>query len=198
MNSGELKRAKRDVRRHVLAARDAIAEDERARLALAVSDRFLALPEIGSARSVMVFWSFGSEVPTGPLIEELVSRGVGVALPRIVDGELEPRSYQPGDPLTETAFGAFEPANAQVVPAREVDVIATPAVAFDREGRRVGYGGGFYDRFFVRAGSEAFRAGIGFSLQVLPGGQALPAGGFDLRVDAIVTEAETIRCRRER
>ena len=71
--------------------------------------------------------------------------------------------------------------------------MATPAVAFDRQGRRVGYGGGFYDRFFPRTRPDAFRVGIGFGVQLVDG--ELPGGSFDLRVDVVVTESETVRCR---
>jgi 5-formyltetrahydrofolate cyclo-ligase len=195
MNSAELKRAKREVRRRVLAERDALPPAERRHLALVVAERFLALPEVESAGVVMVFWSFGSELPTGPLLEDLHGLGKTVVLPRIVDGELEPRSYRPGDRLSETAFGAFEPAGGRVLDAAEIDVVAVPAVAFDRQGRRVGYGGGYYDRFLPSTNAGAAHVGIGYALQLLAVGQELPAGHFDRPVDAVVTERETVRCR---
>ena len=93
MNSGELKRAKRAVRNRVLAARDALPLDRRERFGLEVARRFLELPEVLAARTVLVFWSFGSEVPTTPLIEGLRAPGMRVALPRIVDGDLQVRTY---------------------------------------------------------------------------------------------------------
>jgi 5-formyltetrahydrofolate cyclo-ligase len=195
MNSAELKRAKRDVRRRVLAERDALSPSERAHMGVVVAERFLALPEVGTAAVVMAFWSFGSELPTGPLLEDLHRRGKTVVLPRLVDGELEARSYRPGDRVSETAFGAFEPAGGRVLDATEIDVVAVPAVAFDRQGRRVGYGGGYYDRFLRGTGAGATNVGIGYALQLLPQGQELPAGHFDRRVDAIVTDRETVRCR---
>ena len=58
---------------------------------------------------MLAFWSFGSELSTAPLIERLHGSGTRSALPRIVDGELEAADYRPGDPVTETSFGAFEP-----------------------------------------------------------------------------------------
>ena len=195
MNSAALKRAKREVRRRVLAERDALTPDQRTHLAVVVGERFLALPEVEAAGVVMAFWSFGSELPTGPMLEELHRRGTTVVLPRIVEGELEARSYRPGDRVRETSFGAFEPAGGRVLDAAEIDVIAVPAVAFDRQGRRVGYGGGFYDRFLPRTGHDATHVGIGYALQLLPAGQELPAGHFDRRVDVVVTDRETVRCR---
>jgi 5-formyltetrahydrofolate cyclo-ligase len=194
VSNGDLKKAKRAVRREVLARRDAIPSADRARLGEAVARRFLALPELEGAEVVMAFSSFGSELPTEPLIDALVSRGVTVALPRLVDGDLEPRSWRPGDPTTTAPFGALEPAGGAIVAPETVDLVVTPAVAFDRAGRRVGYGGGYYDRFLPRTRDDALRAGVAFAVQVVDGD--LPSGAFDLGVDVIVTESETIRCPR--
>jgi len=189
VSSADLKRVKRRVRNAVRGARDAVPVDVREKWAERVVRRFLELPEVVRARTVMLFWSFGSEVPTASLIERLHARGVVVALPRIEAGALVPIAFAPGDPTSTTTFGAEEPvADARLDPST-IDVVAVPGVAFDREGRRIGYGGGYYDRFL--RGLPAFTVGLVFGLQVVE--QDLPAGRFDLPVDAIVTEDETIR-----
>jgi 5-formyltetrahydrofolate cyclo-ligase len=193
VNSAELKRAKRAVRARVLGRRDEIDGGERSRRGEMILDRFLSLPEVDAARTVMAFWAFGSEVPTDPLISRLVERGVTVALPRIVDGLLEPRTWRPGEPVTQTHFGAREPREGRVMAPGEIDVVAVPGVAFDRRGGRVGYGGGFYDRFLPS--TRALRAAIAFEVQVEEA--LLPGGAFDLPVDVIVTESEAIRCARD-
>ena len=194
MNSAELKRAKRDVRRRVLAERDSVPAPDRARLGAVVAERFLRLPEMDVASTVMSFWAFGSELPTAPLIEALHARGVRVALPCVVEGELEPRIYRPGDAVTATSFGALEPTGGAAVEPTDIDLVAVPAVAFDRQCRRVGYGGGFYDRFLLRVRSSAPRIGIGYGVQLLPPEQTLPAGRFDRRVDVVLTESDIVRC----
>ena len=189
MSSADLKRDKRRVRNAVRGARDAVSVDVREEWAERVVRRFLELPEVARARTVMLFWSFGSEVPTASLIERLHARGVVVALPRIEAGALVPIPFAPGDPTSTTTFGAEEPvADARLDPST-IDVVAVPGVAFDREGRRIGYGGGYYDRFL--RGLPAFTVGLVFGLQVVE--EDLPAGRFDLPVDAIVTEDEIIR-----
>ncbi|MGH2594916.1 MAG: 5-formyltetrahydrofolate cyclo-ligase [Actinomycetota bacterium] len=193
MKSGDLKRAKRAIRNEVRAARDAMPVDERERASQTIADHVSALGEVESAGSVMVFWSFGSEVDTAPLINALHIRGIRVALPRIVEGNLEPRTYAPGDPVTETAFGAWEPSGGETLDPSVIDVVVTPAVVFDRSGRRVGYGGGFYDRFFPLTRPEALRVGIGFDLQLID--RNLPSAHFDLGLDAVVTESEVLRFR---
>ena len=189
MSSAELKKAKRSVRRAVLDLRDATSPEERAVKAAAIAALCLELPDIAAARVVMAFWSFGSEVPTLPIIEALIAAGKEVALPRIADGDLQVRGWAPGDPMTEAPFGALEPAGGRLVPPGELDVVLTPAVAFDRGGRRIGYGGGFYDRFFPK--TNAVRVGVAMALQVVD--EALPAGHFDLPVQFVVTEDELIR-----
>jgi 5-formyltetrahydrofolate cyclo-ligase len=197
MRSDELKRAKRDVRRRVLAVRDAMPPEDRAARGAAIVRRFLELPEVRAARTVMAFWSFGSEVATEPLLAALHGGGIACALPRIVQRRrLEVRTYAPGDPLTTTTFGAREPAEGDCVPPAAIDVICVPGVAFDRSGRRIGYGGGFYDAFLPATRDDARRAAIAFDVQVLD--DELPAGAFDVRVDAIVTETRTIRCQGNR
>jgi 5-formyltetrahydrofolate cyclo-ligase len=190
-SSGALKKAKRAVRREVLVLRDAIEPAERARLGALAADRIMALPEVAGASTVMAFWSFGSELPMAPVIGRLQAAGIRVALPRIAGGALEVVEHTAGGPTTETGFGAREPVGPPMAPSL-VDVVLTPAVAFDPEGRRIGYGGGFYDRFFPRTRRDAFRAGVAFDVQVVPG--PLPCGSFDQRVQAVVTPTRVIRC----
>jgi 5-formyltetrahydrofolate cyclo-ligase len=189
MSSGALKRAKRGIRRAVLEERDAASSDVRAAWGERIAERFVTLPEVRSAKVVMVFSSFGSEVPTGPIVERLRDLGVVVALPRIEGADLVPVPYAPGDPVRPTSFGAVEPIRPEGVDTASLDVVGVPGVAFDRRGRRIGYGGGYYDRFL--RGLPGFTVGIAFGLQVVA--DDLPTGSFDLPVRAIVTEGETIR-----
>ena len=195
MTSDGLKRAKREVRRRVLARRDAIDPEVRDRAAARVTERVLALPEVAAATTVLAFSSFGSELPMLPLIGALVERGVRVGLPVITGTDIVARAWRPGDPTVETSFGALEPADGAPIEPSAIDVTLTPAVAVDRTGRRVGYGGGFYDRFLLRLRSDAVRVAVVLAEQLVD--EDLPAGAFDLRVDAIVTPNELIRCDRE-
>lgn len=195
MTSSDLKRAKREVRKRVLAMRDATDPAARDRAAARVTQRVLALPEVVSATTALAFWSFGSELPMLPLIEALVERGVLVGLPVVVGSEMSARAWRPGDPTNEAAFGAREPAGGEPIDPRSIDVILTPAVAVDRAGRRVGYGGGYYDRFLPLTREDAVRLAVVLPEQLVD--EELPAGSFDLRVDAIVTPDKVLRVARE-
>ena len=187
-----LKQAKRALRRSVLAERDSLSADERSERSEAIAERFLELPELGDARTVMGFWSFGSEVDTAPLIEGLRSRGITVALPRIEGSEVVPVVARPGAAMAETSFGAMEPAEGRVLEVAELDLVVVPGVAFDRSCDRVGYGGGYYDRLLGKRRDGAAAIAIAFSIQIV---DVVPIGAIDRRIDGVVTETEVIRCR---
>ena len=189
MKSAALKREKARIRRAALEQRDSLPADVRTEWGERIAGRFVGLPEIGAAKAVMVFSSFGSEVPTGPLVERLRALGIVVALPRIEGNDLVAVAFVPGDPVRATTFGAVEPVAPDVLDPATLDVVGVPGVVFDRQGRRIGYGGGYYDRFL--RGLHTFTVGVAFGLQVIDG--PLPAGNFDLAVQVIVTEQETIR-----
>ena len=129
-----------------------------------------------------------------PMIDALVARGIRVGLPVITGTEIVARAWMPGEPTATTSFGAEEPIDGAPIEPSSIDVILTPAVAVDRSGGRVGYGGGFYDRFLPRTRADALRVAVVLAEQLVD--EELPGGRFDLRVDAIVTPEEVIRCAR--
>ncbi len=109
-----------------------------------------------------VYYSFGSEADTRALIARLISDGKEVYLPR-VEGKnmVAVRFYGSAEELKKGAFGTFEP-QGQVY-SGDFDVIIVPLLAVNHQGYRLGYGGGFYDRFLKDNPAE--KAGIGYYLQ---------------------------------
>lgn len=187
-----LRAAKRALRVRVRAARDAIPEAERRAMAAEVEARLFSLPELARAGIVLVFSSFGSEVPTAGIVDRLLREGRRVALPRLAGGEIEARAFRPGDPMARARFGALEPLEGALVPPEELDAVVVPGLAFDRAGYRVGYGGGYFDRFLPRTRPDALRVGVCFHLQLV---EEVPRGPDDVPVDVVVTDREVVRCR---
>lgn len=128
--------------------------------------------------SYFVYHSINSEADTLKIIKALLDGGKEVLLPRIQKGEMLAVPYS-GD--TELVFGIPQPKSGFDCPA---EVILTPLLAFDREGFRLGYGGGYYDKYF--AGHKGLRVGLAYEGQAV---NLLPRDKFDLPLHAVITEA---------
>jgi 5-formyltetrahydrofolate cyclo-ligase len=194
-STDDLRERKARLRKEARARRDAIPAPERARLSRLVTDRLLAVIEPFAPHTVMLFASFGSEIDTRGMIETLDRAGRRIALPVVGAHGLRAVPYRPGDPVRTARFGAEEPQAAAELPPEDIDVVVVPGLAFDRQGYRVGYGRGYYDRFLARTRADARRVGIAFAVQTV---SAVPHGPSDWPVDCLVTETETVCCRRER
>jgi 5-formyltetrahydrofolate cyclo-ligase len=141
-------------------------------------------PEI----TVSGFWPIGDEIDLRPLLHALHERGNRVALP-VTPRRGEPlafRQWRPGDILVPERFGTVRPVGDILVP----DMLLIPLLAFDTEGGRLGYGGGFYDRTLAGLPNR-FRLGCAFAVQQV---DAVPVGPYDTRLDAVATENGIIRC----
>ncbi|MCP1334884.1 5-formyltetrahydrofolate cyclo-ligase [Futiania mangrovi] len=154
---------------------------------------WMALAGDVAGRTVAVYYAMGEEMPTLPLIAALVRAGASTALP-VVAGRDRPlvfRAWAPGDPLVSGGFGTSVPAAdaAVVVP----EILAVPLLAWDGQGYRLGYGGGFYDRTLaaLRAAAPGVRAiGLAFAGQRVAG---VPREATDIALDALAHEAGIVR-----
>jgi 5-formyltetrahydrofolate cyclo-ligase len=193
MSHRKVTRAKRELRERMKSAREAIDPHRREVWSSAIVGSVHELPEIVAARTVTGYLSFGSEIPTRELIAILDTEGKHVGVPVVRDGEMVMVTFRPGDETERSDFGMEEPSGGEEIPPQEVDALVIPGLAFDRSGYRLGYGGGFYDRYVRRTRPEALRVGIGFSDQIV---EDVPHGDGDERVDCIVTQDGTISIKR--
>ena len=183
---------KADLRRRILAQRDALDPETHARLSAAIFDRIGAMPVVRAAHGVLAYVSFGSEPLTLPFLRAVLESGRTLALPRIDRATRQLALYRVDDldeQLEPGPWGILEPMPLRCRPAEagELDLVLMPGVAFDPRGGRVGYGAGYYDRLL--AGWPAPRPGLvagAFDLQVVPEVPVLPD---DHRVDHVVTES---------
>ena len=111
--------------------------------------RFLSLPQVARADTILIYHGMGAEPDTARLIGPLLALGKRVALPRCLPGNgMEARSITGAEQLIRHKFGMLEPGeDCPVVDREEIDLILVPGLAFDRHCRRLGQGGGFYDRY---------------------------------------------------
>ncbi|MBO8171656.1 MAG: 5-formyltetrahydrofolate cyclo-ligase [Bacillaceae bacterium] len=187
---------KREIRRKILALRGNLTEDERNQKSDCIVQRLIGWELYQQAKTLAVFISFGDEADLSALIDHAVENEKEVLIPRVVDrknGQLRFYRFTGWDQLETGAYGIREPDPKQAEAGRieELDLIITPGVAFDRTGSRLGYGGGYYDRFFASLSRECRemppRAGVGFELQIV---DQIPVESFDVRLTHLVTEKE--------
>lgn len=165
--------------------RAGIPQAERARLADRIAERVLELPEVRSARTVLAYASFGTEVPTEGLLRRLHERGARVLLPYLEGDAIRAAEIAPGEELAPSAYGPPEPSWRIPVDPAEIDLVLSPGLAFDRRGHRLGYGAGAYDRFLARLAPTAAVVGLAFVRQIV---EEVPIGPEDARVHVVVTE----------
>jgi 5-formyltetrahydrofolate cyclo-ligase len=172
------------------AVRDGLPPEERARASEEIRARVLALPEVEVARAVLLFHSFGSEVDTSGIAQDLAGLGRALFVPVIDGSVLRPAGYVPGDPVVPSAMGVPEPAEHVLGEPRDVDLVIAPGLAFDRRGHRLGYGRGYFDRFLRALSPAAGRVGIGFHVQLV---DRVPYGPGDARLSVVITDREVMR-----
>ncbi|MHB1652821.1 MAG: 5-formyltetrahydrofolate cyclo-ligase [Desulfitobacteriaceae bacterium] len=180
---------KKEVRSTVLSKRAALTEEERHLKSLQINQQVLTLPEYGKARTVMLFLNFRDEVETTGLAEETLARGKRLILPRCApQGVLIPAIIRDlGQDIEPGMWGIREPKQKGLAEEDPliIDLVIVPGAAFDLKGNRLGYGGGYYDRFFARLRPSVPRVAIGFAAQVLP---EVPIGRYDQKMTILITE----------
>jgi len=151
------------------------------------------LPEWQSAETVASYFATRGEFDPGVVAGESHAQGKTVVYPRVLGpGAMAFYKWQPGDPLQPNSFGIPEPlAEAEPVPAQDINFFMVPLLACDRSGARLGYGGGFYDRLLNQ--SEGFRCGVGYNQQYVA---QLPRESHDQRLEAFISESGLIRFNR--
>lgn len=192
MDDERLMAAKRRFRREAAAARDAVYG--RAEAAAAARGHLTALAAYRAAGTVLWYVAMPSEAATVPGIEAALAEGRRVAVPWCDGDELALWRIESVDELEPGTWGIPEPAAARrrdpgrQVAAAEIELAVVPGLAFDRRGRRLGHGKGYYDRLLAR--SPAVRAGLCYAAQVFP---EVPAGPRDVVMDFVVTEGGAFR-----
>jgi 5-formyltetrahydrofolate cyclo-ligase len=182
------------IRRALLTRRRALTSDETRARGKAIEERLETLPEYAAAETVFIYVSSkDNEVGTHGLIEGALARGRPVAVPIAESrGRLLWSRLDAFDELAAGRFGILEPLPEfrRTVLPNASDIVVVPGIGFTPEGNRIGYGGGYFDRFL--AGFTGVSAALAYSMQIVP---SVPEEPHDVPVDIVVTESDVFRRR---
>ena len=139
---------KAELRKQVLQEMKALPLEQKQAMDQALTDQFLKHPFYQEAKVIATYLSFPHEFQTQELIEQALKDGKKVLIPKTYPkGRMDFVVYDPQQ-LVKTSFGLLEPqGDLEVVDASQIDLIHVPGLAFTTEGYRIGYGGGYYDRY---------------------------------------------------
>ena len=173
---------KKEIRERMRRLNRALDSRQRLRASAAIFSAVERLPEFRAARTVAVF----SALPDEPATDEVLARWAStrrVVLPRVEGDAMRFYACRP-DALVFGAFGILEPQGERPCPAGEIDLVVCPGVAFTADGRRLGRGRGYYDRYLGDPAFRGFRVGVCYAHQLV---DDLPVEPHDVRMDRVIT-----------
>jgi 5-formyltetrahydrofolate cyclo-ligase len=152
-----------------------------------------SIPEVAGARTLLLYASLPDEVDTAPIAGEARRRGIGTVYPRcLAGGELSLHAVDDPSRLRAGRFGIREPdpTSCGAVDPSAPDAALIPGLGWDRRGRRLGRGAGYYDRLLGVPAWRAFRCGLFLAVQEV---ERIPEDPWDVPLDAVVTGGGVVR-----
>lgn len=193
---------KKKMRQALLKQRDAITPQQKALKEAAIEKRLLGLDAFKQAQCILLYVSFRSEVDTRRYLSDVIKMDKRLVLPAVDSIHRRLNLYEVKDvsELVPGYMGILEPdaRTGMSVLLNEIDLVIIPGTGFDRNGNRLGYGGGYYDKLLSYESRQLSRVdrhittiALAFEEQI---GEEIPAEPHDIRVDMIVTDKRVIDC----
>ncbi|ABW19796.1 5-formyltetrahydrofolate cyclo-ligase [Alkaliphilus oremlandii] len=187
---------KKEIRANILQQKSLISDEVVNNTSISIFNILSQQNFYKKANNIMLYISFGKEVVTKYIIEDLQKSGKRVFIPvtvpktkALIVSELKDfeKDLQVGH------FGVMEPKEEALRPVDPsiLDLVIVPGVAFDQSGYRIGYGGGYYDRFIPRLSAHATTVSLAFDMQLI---DKVPTSQYDIPVQYIITEKQLIQC----
>ncbi len=189
-----MKDCKEFIRRQLIERRNLLTVEEIRDKSSAIVERLKETGRLEKAETIMAYMCMKSEVITRELIGNILAEGRTVCLPIVIEKEKKLKIYRIesiDSDVVPGAFGIYEPLQLperRINPA-DIDLVFVPGVGFDIRKNRIGFGGGYYDRFLSRLRPETLKIGLSFDCQVI---HELPVEKFDVKMDIIITESRIL------
>ena len=188
---------KQSLRQSIINARLEIAPEERLRFSNNMVASIIRLEAYHAAKTALGYMNFGAEFAAEIFVRQALRDGKQVLLPKVNMDTNQLDLYHINDLASDIAPGSWnirEPVSDRCNKVNElatVDFILLPGVAFGRDGARLGYGGGFYDKLLARMPHQPTLLAAAYALQVV---ENIPQENTDRKVEWLITEQETIHC----
>lgn len=179
---------KRGIRKFMRDKRGNLTKEEKERLDNAIFEKIINSKEYKESKNIFIFVSYDTELDTHRIIKQALKDEKVLCVPRVIskDEGMIIAQIKNFEELEPGAYGILEPRdNAFKVDETLIDVAYLPGLAFDKMGGRVGYGGGFYDRFLRKSRKDCKKIGLAYSFQVL---EKVPMEKDDEYIDGIITD----------
>lgn len=150
-------------------------------------------PEFKKAGTILFYASIKGEVQTKGMMEETLSLGKRIALPKVSGKKLLLHEISSLHQLEKSTMGIPEPKDRPEISLKEIGLIILPGLAFDRAGNRLGRGEGYYDRLLSQLDPRTPRIALAFGFQVV---ENVPAGTNDQKIHKIITGDGIIECKK--
>ena len=183
---------KKEIRREIIAKRDLIKN--KSELDEKIEEKLRNNEIYKNSKNIFIYLGFGSEINTIKYVEDFLNEGKKIIIPytdmknKVMYG-IEVNTL---DGLKKNKFGILEPTDtSKIFNKEDIDLVIMPGVAFDRSGNRIGYGGGYYDKFLCEMSSDIPTIALAYNIQIL---EEVPSEKHDIKVGMVITEKETIKC----
>ena len=178
---------KRELRKRMKLKRSELSDCERQAYDSIIYEKLISSEEYLKAKVIFIYVSYGDEVNTHLVIKHALNSSKRICVPKVISKEIGMKSIEINslDELTAGAYGILEPnSEGVVIKPDEMDMIILPGLAFDKKGGRLGYGGGFYDRYLTKVGENTVKAALEYDFQII---DKVPTEEFDVKIDYIIT-----------
>jgi len=184
---------KNQIKESILEKRNSLSKEEIVQRSAQIKNNLFDSEQFKKSRIIMFFVSFNSEVHTHDMIRAALKNKI-VVVPKVEQNEIEPSVIIDFDSLISSGkFGILEPIEIMKIVYKNIGLVLVPGITFDKEGHRIGYGFGYYDKFLHKV-PKAVKIGLAFDFQVI---DKIPREQHDVPVDFIVTEKGVIECRKQ-
>jgi len=178
---------KRELRKSMKLRRSELSDCERQERDNIIYEKLISSEAYLKAKVIFIYISYGDEVNTHSIVKHALSIGKRICVPKVISKETGMKSIEIKslDELNAGAYGILEPhSEGIVVKPDEIDMIILPGLAFDKKGGRLGYGGGFYDRYLTQVKGNTVKAALAYNFQII---EKVPTEEFDVPIDYIIT-----------